>query len=527
MRRTPLPTPPLPPGRPNLVVTGFMGTGKTEAGRAAATSLGAPFVDTDELIARRAGRPIAELFAARGEEAFRAEERRAVLDASRLSDAVVATGGGAVLDRASFATLAATGRVTVLRCDPEELRSRLGPAAGRPLLTEPGRVTALLEERAPAYAEAGSPLDTTGRTVAETAAALAGRAPSPAGPLSLIVGETEALVGRGAVEGLPGHITEAFPRATMAVIVTDPRAAEVAGRVMALAGAAGLEPHRIDVPSGEAAKSIRVAEEVWRGLLGLRLTRADPVIAVGGGATLDAAGFAAATFLRGVPTVLVPTTLLAMADACLGGKVAVDLGGAKNTVGAFHPPRLIAADPDALAGLPPDVLRTGLAEVIKAGVLASPLLLDVLPQDPPLGWVVEQALRIKAAYVSADPEDRGVRRALNLGHTFAHAIEAATGYAVPHGEAVAAGLVAAARLGGRVGVTPAGVTERVAAALEGLGLPTAPPRLDRAALGRAMLTDKKRRGPGVAFVLPTEDGADLVEDIEVETALDALQGTDR
>jgi shikimate kinase/3-dehydroquinate synthase len=525
MKRTPLPTPPLPAGRPNLVVTGFMGTGKTEAGRAAAGMLGLPFLDLDQAIASRTDRAIADLFATGGEGAFRAEERRTVLEASRLSRAVVATGGGAVLDRASFAALAATGMVTVLRCEPEELRSRLRSGAERPLLDEPGRVTALLEERAPAYADAGAPLDTTGRSVEETAAAMATRYPAPAGPLPLIVGDTDVRIGRGALEELPGRLTEAFPRATMAVILADPNAGATSRRAVELAAAAGLEPHRLDLPSGEATKTTRVIEGVWRGLLDLRLTRADPVIAVGGGATLDAAGFAAATFLRGVPTVLVPTTLLAMVDACLGGKVAVNFGGAKNAVGAFHPPRLVAADPVTLEGAPADVLRTGKAEVVKAGVLASPLLLDTLAADPPLDWVVEQALRIKAAYVLVDPHDHGVRRALNLGHTFAHAIESASGYAVAHGEAVAAGLIAAAHLGEQIGITPGGTRHRLAGVLDALALPTRPPAsVDRGALARAMLADKKRRGPGVAFVIPTGDGADLVEDVDVDAALDALLG---
>jgi 3-dehydroquinate synthetase len=227
----------------------------------------------------------------------------------------------------------------------------------------------------------------------------------------------------------------------------------------------------------------------------------------------------------------VPTTLLAMVDASLGGKVGVDHAGAKNLVGSFHHPSLVITDPDALAGLPTALVRHGLAEAVKEAVLASPAMLDVLetasfdaagiPED--LDWLVEQAVRIKAAYVGADPADRSVRQSLNLGHTFAHAIESASGYTMPHGEAVSIGTVAAARLGERLGVTRPGTAVRLAALFVRLGLPVhAPPALRRAAMLDAMAADKKRRAGGAVFVVPTPGGAALVEGLDPRVALGSL-----
>jgi 3-dehydroquinate synthetase len=284
----------------------------------------------------------------------------------------------------------------------------------------------------------------------------------------------------------------------------------------------GLRAALIARPGGEAGKTLGEAGVLWERFLEAGLGRDDLVVAVGGGATLDAAGFAAATYMRGVALVNVPTTLLAMADAALGGKVAVDHAGVKNLAGAFHQPRAVLVDPDALASLPARDRTGGLAEVVKSGVLAAPAVLDLLAGADD-AWAVEQAVRVKAAYVGADPLDRGLRRSLNLGHTFAHAIEAATGYAVPHGEAVAIGLAAAARLGASLGITDPALDARIRRTLEELGLPREPPEeLDPARVTEAMRGDKKRRGAEVPFVVPTGGGAEVVEGVPPEQAISAL-----
>lgn len=559
--RTDLPAPPLPPGRPLLVVTGFMGTGKTEAGRRAAQLLGLPFLDLDEVVARRAGRPLPEVFALEGEEGFRRREREAVLEAARLSGAVVATGGGAPLDPASFGELARAGRVVVLRARLEELERRLaraGGAGGRPLLwPDPtARIRALLDERAPVYAAVGEPLDTTGLGPQEVAAQLAARYPGPTeGPFPVEVagpgGAYAVLVGPGALGSLARALPDLLPPGAAVAVVADRAVEETVGRRVAdLLAGAGVEVRlRVGLPPGEEAKSVSVVGDLWDRFARAGLDRTGAVVAVGGGAALDAAGFAAATYARGVRLVNVPTTLLAMVDASLGGKVGIDHAGVKNLVGAFHHPALVVADPLVLRTLPGRALRWGLAECVKAAVLASPLVLEVLeewagllvetgpgegraprpdggwPRErlSALAWVVEQALRVKAAYVGADPEDRELRHSLNLGHTFAHGVEAATSYAVPHGEAVAVGLLAAARLGARAGVTDPALEGRLRRLLEALGLPTrSPVGLDPGRVAAAMAGDKKRRAGRMVFVVPAPGGAALLHDVPLEEALAAL-----
>jgi shikimate kinase / 3-dehydroquinate synthase len=532
-----LPVPPLPAGRPRLVVTGFMGTGKTTSGSAAASRLGLPFFDLDRVLEARAGMSISALFDERGEEGLRLVEGRALADAARLSGTVVATGGGAVTGE-RWDALAAGSEVAVLTAEPAELLRRLDGVGDRPLLDGDveERMYELLRRRAPAYAGAGRPLDTTRLTIDEVGAELALRYLAASGRTVRIAvrtpdGERPFVLGHGALDCLGEELGAVLPDCRAAVLVFDPSVREAAGRAGDSLRAAGIDVlGSIPLPSGEAAKDPATLAALWAAFAEAGLERTGAIVAVGGGAALDAAGFAAATFARGVALVNVPTTVLAMVDASLGGKVALDHAGVKNLAGAFHHPQLVVADPSVLASLPERAYRAGLAEAAKAFMLASPLALEAIPSlqldDPTsadLVWAMEQAVRIKAAYVAEDPFDRGVRHALNLGHTFAHALESATGYGMLHGEAVAVGLVAAARLGVARGSSPAGLPDRYAAALATLGLPVEPPDgLDPDALVGAMGADKKRAGGRLRFVLPAEDGAELVDDVTAEIALDAL-----
>jgi shikimate kinase / 3-dehydroquinate synthase len=540
MKRHHLPAPPLPAGRPLLVVTGFMGTGKTTSGAEASAMLRLPFVDLDEVVARRAGRSIPEIFGGEGEAAFRTLERAAVADAARLSGTVIATGGGAVLDEAGFAGLSRNAAVVVLTATADELARRLAGKGGRPLIdaADPGRLAALLDERSDAYARAGEAVDTTGRTTADVAAVLAARFRErvPGGAVRIDVagphGPYPVLVGAATLRTAGEEVRAALPDAELAVVVSDAAVGSgAAAQVAASLSDTGMRVERASVPAGEAGKSLGVVDDVWRRFVELGVDRTSAVVAVGGGAALDTAGFAAATFARGVPLVNVPTTLLAMADASLGGKTAIDHGGAKNSVGAFHHPRLVLADPDALASLPGRDLRAGLAEVVKMAATASPLALDVLEAMPldadgipaDLAWIVEQAVRMKAAYVAEDAADLGLRHTLNLGHTVAHGIEGASAYAVPHGEAVAIGLLAETRFGESVAVTPEGTASRLEALLTRLGLPIAPPAgVDARAIAAAMGADKKRRAGRTVVVVPAPGGAELLEDVDPAAVLSFL-----
>jgi len=538
--RTPLPAPPLPSGRPRLVLAGFMGTGKSEAGRRAALALSLPFVDLDEVLERRLEMPVGAIFARHGEVGFREAERKAMADAARLSGTVIAVGGGAVLSRDAFARLAQGAAVVTLTCDPEVILLRVKEGPDRPLLQPdpPARIMALMRERAEAYRSLGDPLDTTTLDPAQAGVLVAARYSAPFGGLIRIEvagadGLYPVMIGNGAIGMAGEEMARILPRATRAAIVTDDSIpAALAARVSRSLEGAGLSiTPAIVVPPGERAKSLDTAAMVWRRFQDEGLEPSDVVVAVGGGATLDVVGFAAATFARGVALVNIPTTLLAMVDASLGGKVGIDHDGIKNKLGSFHHPALVVADPSTLGTLPPRFLRAGLSEIIKAGILASPLLLDVLEElpltdgmPPHLTWIIEQSVRIKAAYVAADPRDGELRHSLNLGHTFAHAIEAASGYEVLHGEAVAIGLVAAARLGARAGVTDPALEGRIERLMSRLGLPARPDiELDRGRVLSAMSSDKKRRSGRDVFVLPAQGGgAELLEGDLAEEALEAL-----
>lgn len=288
--------------------------------------------------------------------------------------------------------------------------------------------------------------------------------------------------------------------------------ADRAGAARAALTGAGLRVGLVEVPGGEAAKTAAVLESVWGRLGELRLGRDGVVVGLGGGATTDLAGFAAATWLRGVPVVQVPTTLLAMVDAAIGGKTGIDTPAGKNLVGAFHAPAAVVCDLDALAGLPAAELRAGLGEVVKCGLIADPVILDRVMADPAdlkrwdapvLAELVARCAAVKAAVVGVDPAEAGAREILNYGHTYAHAIERVTGYAWRHGEAVAVGCVFAAEAARALGRLDPAVVALHRQALSAAGLPVSFERgADRfEELVRAMASDKKVRAGRIRMVL--------------------------
>ena len=272
----------------------------------------------------------------------------------------------------------------------------------------------------------------------------------------------------------------------------------------------GLKAHGVAVPDGEAAKTADVAAFCWSELGQIGLTRSDAVVGLGGGATTDVAGFVAATWLRGVRVVLVPTTMLAMVDAAVGGKTAINTAEGKNLVGAFHPPSGVLCDLEMLQTLPTDEYVAGLAEVVKCGFIADPALLETIERDPAAARkrggpgaheLVERSVRVKAAVVTADPREAGPREVLNYGHTLGHAIEKVERYRWPHGAAISVGMVFAAELGRLAGRLDDETADRHRAVLASLGLPTAYDGAAWPALLDAMKVDKKARGDRLRFVV--------------------------
>ncbi|MFL6183559.1 MAG: 3-dehydroquinate synthase family protein [Actinomycetes bacterium] len=341
------------------------------------------------------------------------------------------------------------------------------------------------------------------------------------------------LIGTGLVDRLE-ELLPPLPGSEAAAVVASAPVAAVADRVGRALGRHGLAVHRLEVPAGEEAKRLEVLAGLYERLAAVPTRRADPVVAVGGGATTDVAGFAAATWLRGVPLVNVPTTVLGMVDAAIGGKTGVDLDAGKNLVGAFHQPVAVVADLDTLAGLPAAEVRSGLAEVAKAGLAGDPALAEALARwagpavaaDPDaLAPLVEGAVRVKAAVVAADEHEqagdgRVGRLVLNYGHTLGHALERLAGYrGLRHGEAVALGMVFAARVAEAIGLARPGLADGHVRLLGALGLPVGGVRLDPDQVLAAMATDKKHRGglrlvllrrPGQPEVVPAPDRQVLV-----------------
>lgn len=326
----------------------------------------------------------------------------------------------------------------------------------------------------------------------------------------LIGSDCEILVGRGR----PSPLLPPRPERLRAAVLTQAGARPWAEEVVDCLAAEGVETALWAMPDREGAKTLAAVEEAYRLLAGLGLGRDDTVVGVGGGALTDAAGFVAGTWMRGVESVYLPTTLLGSVDAAIGGKTGVNIGG-KNLVGVFWQPRRVVVDLAVLEDLPPEIARQGAAEILKAGLLAEPRIvesylrhgLDVSPEE-----VVPSAIAIKAGIVSGDLTERGRRGLLNLGHTIGHGIEFASG--LSHGEAVAIGLVAAAAVSERL-LGFAG-SEEVMAALEAVGLPTSSPPVDRDEVLRLIGLDKKRRAGRTRMVLLEAVGRPLLMEVSDE-----------
>ncbi len=497
---------------PAVVLVGPPGAGKTTVGRLVAGRLGVSFRDTDADVEAAAGVPVPDIFVDRGEAEFRRLEAAAVSAALTGHDGVVSVGGGAVLDPATRAALAGL-RVVFLDVGVKDAASRVGFNRDRPLLLGNPRAQwlRLMEARRPLYeAVAVATVATDGRTPEEVAAdvvrVLAGEAPTRiavgSGP-----GSYDVLVGTGLLDELPGLLG---PRALRVAVVHPQVLAARAAQLVDRLAAAGYRPLALPVPDGEAAKDVRVAAQLWSALGTAGFTRSDAVVSLGGGATTDLAGFVAATWLRGVAVVHVPTTLLGMVDAAVGGKTGIDTAEGKNLVGAFHQPAGVLCDLDQLAGLPAADYAGGLAEVVKAGFIADPVILELVESDPvaaadPAGphtrELVERAVRVKAAVVSADLREAGPREMLNYGHTLGHAIEKVEQYRWRHGAAVSVGMVFAAELARLAGRLPPPVVDRHRDVLASVGLPVAY-RGDRwPQLQDAMRVDKKSRGDTLRFVV--------------------------
>jgi shikimate kinase / 3-dehydroquinate synthase len=493
------------------------GSGKSTLGNELAERLDLPFLDLDLEIQSQAGQSISSIFETQGETGFRELETECLKTLLQKKRGLVALGGGTLLEESNRRLVEAAGPVLCLNAHPQTLLDRLQKQAGtRPLLGSReemlARLTALLEKRADHYASFPLQIDTTSN-VSNGDAIQQAQLHLGAFRVTGMGKDYDVRVRSGGLDAL-GEMMQARGLSGPVLIACDGNIVSLyAERAAASLRNSGYSVTVAEVTPGEANKTMQTVGIIWQACLAGGVERSGTILALGGGVTGDLTGFAASTYLRGVRWVAVPTTLLAMVDASLGGKTGADLPQGKNLVGAFHPPALVVADPKLLESLPEVELRNGLAEVVKHGILADPGLFDLCAR----GWdalqtgswfdLVRRAMAVKVGYIQADPYEQGVRAALNLGHTVGHALELVSDYTIRHGEAVAMGMVIETRLAEQMELAQAGLSHQIAMVLTGLGLPTKiPAKIDRSRLAPVMLRDKKKAGGQVHFALPVSIG---------------------
>jgi shikimate kinase/3-dehydroquinate synthase len=474
----------------HIALAGFMGAGKTTLGSDLALALGRSFVDVDAEIEREAGVPITEIFAARGEGEFRLTEERQIREAlETYSPAVIALGGGALGAEATRRALSERAFTIFVEVDVHEAWRRVAGAGVRPLATDEQAFRTLYAERLPLYLECADAIcsDLDG-----------------------------AILAAGGVIVEPGALArlgELAPGEGKIALVTDENVASLFGEVAQEALGARLRSTHV-LPPGEEAKSFATFQRL---LEALPIERGDLLVALGGGCTTDTGGFAAATYMRGIDWVSAPTTLVGQVDAGIGGKTAINIEKGKNLVGAFHWPARVVIDPDLLETLSEKERREGMAEVVKHGVLTGRPLWEL-----PDAEMVRRSAVYKLRVALRDPYEKNVRAQLNLGHTFAHALETAGAYGRPtHGEAVALGLVASLRISiDRYGLDPQWL-EAVEEQLHPEPVP-----VDRDLAWAALFRDKKVAGGTPKFVLVEAPGKPVwgvkLDEGEARGALDSL-----
>ncbi len=557
--------------KPNIFLTGFSGAGKTTVGIEAARLLGWRFVDLDERIEAAASMPIDAIFAQYGEPRFRAMETQALLAACEGERQVVSTGGGIITADANREAMAANGAIVCLEASPETIYERVraqsegDEALVRPMLAHADpmrRIRVLKAQRqfhytlahwtvhtdrlSPAQAahevvrafdilnddsdddeicyraypkrmeaRAQEMANSNGNTATNAAPQQPDHDRPYAADLAATVrtsqGDYPVWVGWGILDEL-GERVKSLLDTSVAYIVTDEGVQSQARRAQFALESAGIAAHMFIMPAGETHKTLETAQFIYRWLAERKAERGHLVVAVGGGVVGDLAGFAAATYLRGMPLAQIPTSLLAMMDASIGGKVAVDLPQGKNLVGAFYQPKFVLADVSALQTLPPRELTSGWAEAIKHGlIMDADLLADFERRSQPIlalerdiaTNIIRRSVAVKANVVSQDErETLGIRILLNYGHTIGHAIESSTGYSrLLHGEAVSIGMMGAAYIGESLGMLSPAEVDRQRGLLAEYGLPLSFPDMDIPAVNDAMLSDKKTAGRSIRWVM--------------------------
>jgi 3-dehydroquinate synthase len=538
----------------NIFLVGLMGAGKTTIGRLLARRLNKRFIDSDHAIEARTGASIPWIFEIEGEASFRRREADMIRELSAQEGIVLATGGGAVLDADSRALLAARGTVIYLRASVGSILQRTSHDKNRPLLQTPDprkKLEELTAQREPLYREIADLVIDTGRpnvqsmvqTILDQLAAQEAsrerrreRAPmNEQTRISLNVELDERsypiTIGPGLLDD-PTLLARHVAGNKVAIVTNTTIAPLYLDKVAAPLRNDGREVVEIVLPDGEEFKTWTSLMQVFDALLANKCDRKTTLVALGGGVIGDMTGFAAATYMRGVPFVQIPTTLLAQVDSSVGGKTGINHPLGKNMIGAFYQPRAVLADTSTLDTLPARELSAGLAEVIKHGAILDGEFFDWIEQnigklvahDPAaLAHAIARSCEIKADVVRQDEREGGLRAVLNFGHTFGHAIEAGLGYGSwLHGEAVGCGMVMAADLSHRIGLVDAATVERVRALVRAAGLPVVAPDLGTQRWIELMEVDKKNEGGAIKFILLKPLGSPSITGVPREQLLATL-----
>ncbi|MBI3994575.1 MAG: 3-dehydroquinate synthase [Nitrospirae bacterium] len=510
----------------NIILIGFMGTGKTEVGRRLADDLGWKFEDTDLRIVEREGRTIPEIFKRSGEAHFRKREKQIVSELANQESTVIATGGGVVMDPVNLRNLRRNGVLIGLEASPDAIVARTS-GTDRPLLQQGPllhRIRQLLETRRPYYFLSDHRIDTTHRHPKQVVRMIKNILSATA-PIRVDLGDRSYLIeiGNWILPRIGERLASLGLKGKVAV-VTNPRVGRLYGSTVTRSlRKAGFNVTQVMLPDGERFKNLKTVSRLYDALLSKSFERSSTVLALGGGVLGDLSGFAAATFMRGIGFIQVPTTLAAQVDASIGGKTGVDHPMGKNLIGAFYQPKLVFIDPDVLKTLNRHEFISGLAEVIKYGVIRDEEFFSylednmdkILKREPAaLTHAIRRSCAIKAEVVQRDEREGGLRKILNYGHTLGHALETLTKYRTYlHGEAVSIGIAFAAQLSVRLGLLDAPTVRRQIELLKRAGLPVALPKLRTADILKAMTLDKKVADGRIHFVLAEKIGRVAVKPV--------------
>ena len=512
----------------HIFLYGPSGTGKSTIGKTLARNLNLPFVDSDHIIEINAGMSISEITEEQGIARVRDLETIALKQIVNDKESVIALGGGALLRDENRRLVENSGNVILLMAELPTLFERLqNDSHKRPLLAGDlkSKLSSYLEERNEHYASFLLKVQVDDKTVEQCVHQIQvtlGRHHLSA------MGEYDAVVQNNGIEAVGDMLK--LRGLQNPIIVTDQNVAKFhAERMVVALRKSGYEPKVVEVPAGEEYKKLETVSGLWKSFLENGLDRKSTVIALGGGVIGDMAGFAAATYMRGIAWVGVPTTLLSMVDASLGGKTGFDLPEGKNLIGSFYPPKLVLADPSLLLTLPQRELVSGMAEVVKHGIISDPELFALCSCG--LNWVkdnleeiVKRAIAVKIKVIEEDPYEKGFRAALNLGHTVGHAVELVSKFNLRHGEAIAIGTVVEAKYAERIGMAGKGLADKIAETMSAFGLPIQiPDEMPREEIIHTMRVDKKKNAKAIRFALPVEIGkVELVDVSDLESVLEQI-----